>query len=157
MAQTDDSIRQIIRVKGADLNGLLTVERALIGVRGIGKVMARIIRVKAGLDSDTKMGILTDAQLKKIEDILDNPQNYGIEPFLLNRQKDFDSGVNKHLSGVDLDMGVRGDIALMKSIRSYKGVRHSAGLKVRGQRTKSTGRKGAATGVVKKKVVKQSN
>ena len=38
----------------------------------------------------------------------------------------------------------------MKDIRSWKGIRHSIGLKVRGQRTRTTGRSGKAVGVKKK-------
>jgi small subunit ribosomal protein S13 len=39
----------------------------------------------------------------------------------------------------------------MKRIKSYKGVRHHLGLKVRGQRTRSTGRHGLVVGVVRAK------
>jgi len=42
------------------------------------------------------------------------------------------------------------DIEQMKNIKSWKGYRHAYGLKVRGQRTKTTGRAGKALGVKKK-------
>jgi small subunit ribosomal protein S13 len=41
----------------------------------------------------------------------------------------------------------------MRDIRTWKGIRHSLGLKVRGQRTRTTGRKGRAVGVAKKIVM----
>jgi small subunit ribosomal protein S13 len=41
----------------------------------------------------------------------------------------------------------------MKNIKSWKGVRHSLGLKVRGQRTKCTGRTGRSVGVKKKLLI----
>jgi small subunit ribosomal protein S13 len=44
----------------------------------------------------------------------------------------------------------REDINTMKKIRSYVGIRHERGHKVRGQRTKSTGRKGLTVGVKRK-------
>jgi len=44
------------------------------------------------------------------------------------------------------------DINMMRKIRCYKGIRHETGQKVRGQRTKSTGRTGSTVGVSKKKV-----
>ena len=53
--------------------------------------------------------------------------------------------------GIDLEVSLKDDINRMKMIRSYKGVRHETGQKVRGQRTKSTGRTGATVGVKKKK------
>jgi small subunit ribosomal protein S18e len=46
---------------------------------------------------------------------------------------------------------MREDLERMKKIRCHKGLRHFWGLKVRGQHTKSTGRRGACMGVVKKK------
>jgi small subunit ribosomal protein S13 len=39
----------------------------------------------------------------------------------------------------------------LKKIRAYRGLRHERGLKVRGQRTKSTGRRGSTVGVSRKK------
>ena len=50
-------------------------------------------------------------------------------------------------------MSVKSDIDFMTDIRSWKGIRHSLGLKVRGQRTRTTGRKGRAVGVAKKIVM----
>ncbi|HOW33966.1 MAG TPA: 30S ribosomal protein S13, partial [Methanoregulaceae archaeon] len=43
------------------------------------------------------------------------------------------------------------DINLLRKIRCYRGIRHETGQKVRGQRTKSTGRTGLTVGVKKKK------
>ena len=54
-----------------------------------------------------------------------------------NRQKDLETGESKHLVSTDLDMRKDFDIRRLKKIRSYKGVRHTAGLPVRGQRTRS--------------------
>jgi small subunit ribosomal protein S13 len=71
---------------------------------------------------------------------------------MLNRRKDVYTGENRHLTGVDLTLGNNEDINLMKKMRSYKGIRHERGQKVRGQRTKSTGRTGATVGVVRKKL-----
>jgi small subunit ribosomal protein S13 len=48
-----------------------------------------------------------------------------------------------------LDFVLKGDIDNEKNVQSWKGVRHSLGLKVRGQRTRTTGRKGRTVGVRK--------
>ncbi|HIH28194.1 MAG TPA: 30S ribosomal protein S13, partial [Thermoplasmata archaeon] len=56
-----------------------------------------------------------------------------------------------HLISTDVTSRLRDDINMMKMIRSYRGVRHEFGLKVRGQRTSSNGRKGLALGVSKRK------
>src|SRR5213076_1268622 len=58
--------------------------------------------------------------------------------------------VDLHLTGADVEIRRRDDINRMKMIRSYKGVRHETGQKVRGQRTRSNGRTGLTVGVTKK-------
>jgi small subunit ribosomal protein S13 len=67
-----------------------------------------------------------------------------------------DTGKNIHLLGTDLIVQTKNDIEQMKKIRSWKGFRHSYGLKVRGQRTKSTGRAGKAMGVKRKQIQRGS-
>jgi small subunit ribosomal protein S13 len=73
---------------------------------------------------------------------------------MLNRRRDPLTGDDKHLTGVDLMLAVADDINIMKKTHSYKGIRHDRGLRVRGQRTRSTGRTGATVGVSRKRVVK---
>jgi small subunit ribosomal protein S18e len=51
----------------------------------------------------------------------------------------------------NLDTKLREDIERLKKIRAHRGLRHFWGLKVRGQKTKSTGRTGRTLGVTKKK------
>src|SRR5438132_10998930 len=69
---------------------------------------------------------------------------------MVNRPKDWESGLDLHLVGSEVEVRLRDDINLMKMIRSYKGVRHETGQKVRGQRTRSNGRTGLTVGVTKK-------
>jgi small subunit ribosomal protein S13 len=70
----------------------------------------------------------------------------------VNRRKDLRDGDDKHLISNRLTITVKRDIERMKKMRSYKGIRHQLGLKVRGQRTKSTGRGGLVIGVVRSKL-----
>ena len=83
----------------------------------------------------------------KIEEILENPLDFGIPAWMLNRREDYETGENIHLIESDLDMTLRDDLNRMKKTRSYKGRRHEVGLPVRGQRTKSTFRKSSTVGV----------
>ena len=73
--------------------------------------------------------------------------------FLLNRRKDFESGLDKHLSSTDLELQRDFDIKRLKKIKSYRGIRHAAGQPVRGQRTKAHFRKnrGKSVGIKSKK------
>jgi len=70
----------------------------------------------------------------------------------LNRRRDLKTGKDLHLHGSDLVLTIKEDIEREKKIKSWRGVRHSLGLKVRGQRTKTTGRKHAAVGVLRRAI-----
>jgi small subunit ribosomal protein S13 len=93
------------------------------------------------------MGLVSEDDVTKIEDALKNPLNYNIPEWMLNRREDYETGETLHLIESDLDMTLRSDLNRMKKTRSYKGRRHEVGLPVRGQRTKSTFRKGSSVGV----------
>ena len=144
-------LKQIVRLCDTDLNGNLRIERSIQKIRGVGHAFSRAVRVKARLNKNKKLGELSDDELKKLEEIILDPASHKIENYLFNRRKDYDTGADKHFTSTELDLEVKSDVARMRGIKSYKGVRHAVGLKVRGQRTKSTGRKGSAVGVSKKK------
>ena len=144
--------QHIIRFAGTDINGIQPVTYALTDVKGLGIKLANAIIEKSGINPETRMGFLSSIEVEKIEDILQNPLKYGIPKWLLNRRKDRETGKDLHLLSSDLVLQTKNDIEGMKKIRSWKGFRHSYGLKVRGQRTRTTGRKGKAIGVKKKQV-----
>jgi small subunit ribosomal protein S13 len=145
-----DNIKYIVRVANADLDGTRTVEFALTGIKGIGVRVSKILSRKAEVDPHAIMGYLPPEQVDRLRNVVDNFES-NVPVWMLNRRKDVYTGENRHLTGVDLTLGVNEDINLMKKMRSYKGIRHERGQKVRGQRTKSTGRTGATVGVVRKK------
>jgi small subunit ribosomal protein S13 len=147
--------QHIIRFAGTDIEGSQPVTYALTSVKGVGIKLANAVIEKAGISPEARMGFLSSADVEKIEDIITNPVKYGIPAWLLNRRKDVETGENIHLLGSDLVLQTKNDIDQMKKIKSWKGFRHSYGLKVRGQRTRTTGRKGKAIGVKKKQVRRQ--
>jgi len=144
--------RHIIRIAGTDLDGAKTVVYALMDIKGVGIGLANVILKKAGINLETRLGFLSDDDVKKIEDIMEKPGKYGIPGWLLDHQRDRETGNDLHLTGSDLVLQTKTDIDYMKTIRSWRGFRHSYGLKVRGQRTKTTGRSGKAMGVKKKEI-----
>ena len=83
--------------------------------------------------------------------ILQNPIQYKIPKYFLNRQKDAKDGKYQQLLSNALDNKMREDLEKLKKIRAHRGLRHYWGLRVRGQHTKTTGRKGKTVGVSKKK------
>jgi small subunit ribosomal protein S13 len=145
------SYRYIIRVARTDLDGSQKLDSALSNVKGVGQRLARAIVNAAGLNPDQRTGYITDEDVAKIEEVLENPRKFGIPHWMLNRQKDMKSGENKHLIGADLDFQLKMDIDLMMKTKSWKGIRHGLGLKVRGQRTRTSGRRGRTVGVSRKR------
>ena len=95
-------------------------------------------------------GKLEDKNVTDIENAIMNLNDY-VPDWLLNRQKDYDTGEDIHSVSVELKMTHDEDLNRMKKVKSYKGIRHESGHKVRGQRTYSNGRKGLALGVSRKK------
>jgi small subunit ribosomal protein S13 len=148
--------QHIIRFAGTDIEGTQPVTYALTNVKGVGIKLANAIIEKAGIDPATRMGLLSSAEVEKLEAIVTNPVKHDIPVWLLNRRKDLETGKDIHLLSSDLVLQTKNDIDQMKKIRSWKGFRHSYGLKVRGQRTRTTGRKGKAIGVKKKEIKRRS-
>jgi len=139
----------------SQVDGNAKVEYGLTQIRGIGKRFAQAIVMVAKISPDIRIGAIPEKDLNKIEEIILNPIPNGIPAWMVNRKKDLVTGENLHIIGNKLELSVRRDIDRMKRIRSYKGVRHHRGLKVRGQRTKSTGRHGLVVGVMRKKLKSQ--
>lgn len=145
--------RYIVRVSGTDIDGSKKLVFGLTKIRGVGVSLAGAIARAADLKEDMRVGYLTEEDVDKVEDIISEPSKYNIPPRLFNRRKDLDTGRDVHLVGADLALRIKTDIDYMKDIKSWKGVRHTFGLKVRGQRTRTTARFGKAVGVKKKAVI----
>ncbi len=118
-------------------------------VRGIGYNFAKAILDVLKIDQNSNIGFLTESQVEEIEKVMRNPSSINVPSWFLNRRKDIDSGENLHLITSDIEFNVRNDIEREKNTNSWRGFRHTYGLKVRGQRTRTTGRKGGAVGVRK--------
>ncbi len=145
--------KHIIRIKGTDLEGSKKVTYGLTKIKGVGVSMANTIVKIGNLKADTRLGYLTDAEISTIDDIISDFSKHSIPSRLVNRRKDVESGRDIHLITADLTLRTKNDIDFMKNIKSWKGIRHSLGLKVRGQRTKCTGRTGRSVGVKKKLLI----
>src|SRR3989344_7855119 len=142
--------RKLVRFMRRDLPGDVTLERSLTHLKGIGPSMARAIRMKSGLPKETRIGDLEQNKIELLIKLIENVSKQNFPPWLLNRRKDYTTGITTHLFEADLDFAQREDVQRMKRMRSYKGIRHIYGLKVRGQRTRSTGRTGGILGVPRK-------
>ena len=144
--------KDIVRLIDKDVKGQMSIFLALTKVRGISFMLANAICNVLDIDKHIKVGDISSEELKKIEDCARNSERYGIPEWLLNRRKDRDTGKDLHLVSADLRLRNEFDIRFLKKIRCYRGVRHTQGAKkVRGQKTRTTGRKGKTMGVKRKK------
>ncbi len=149
----EEEFKYLVRVARNDLDGNKKVIYGITKIDGVGRRVGRIVCELAGIDPMKKTGYLSDKEVESLEKVVENISQQDIPSWLLNRQKDYRSGKDMHLTTSDLIIGLRDDLNLMKMIRCYRGIRHERGLPVRGQRTKSCFRKGATVGVSRKKVV----
>lgn len=106
------------RIAGVDLPNDKRIEISLTYVYGIGRTLSKEVLSKCDVDPNTRTRDLTDEEIARIRDVLDN--DYKIEG--------------------DLRREVAMNIKRLQEIGSYRGRRHRVGLPVRGQRTKTNAR-----------------
>jgi small subunit ribosomal protein S13 len=139
----------IVRLEGKDINGLRQVAPALSGLKGVGMNLANMILNVLKIDGDIKFGSLSDEQINQIMIAVKDPAKLGIPSWALNSRKNLESGTDTHFIASDLQMNLKKTIEREMRAGSWRGVRHSLGLTVRGQRTRCSGRKGRSVGVKK--------
>ncbi len=142
--------RHMLRIAGSDVAGTLKTVYALKEIKGISMSLSNAILRKANINPDLRVGFLTESDVTKIEEIIEDPTKYNLPIWLFNRRKDAETGRDMHLTSAELVLKTKTDIEQAKEIRSWRGYRHAYSLKVRGQHTKTTGRAGKALGVKKK-------
>jgi len=106
------------RIAGVDLPKNKRMEIALTYIFGIGRSNSRKLLQSAGISFDTKTDNLTDDEVVKIRQLID--QGHKVEGDL---RRDVSQNIKRHV-----DVG------------SYRGIRHRKGLPVRGQRTHTNAR-----------------
>ncbi len=119
------------RISGVDLPREKRVEIGLTYIYGIGRVSSNRILAQAGVNPDTRVKDLTDEEVAKIRDVIDESQ----------------------LVEGDLRREIAMNIKRLQEIGCYRGIRHRKGLPVRGQKTKTNARtrKGPKKTVANKK------
>ncbi|MBI2141713.1 30S ribosomal protein S13 [Candidatus Woesearchaeota archaeon] len=155
--QTQEQFKHIVRIANTDIDGNRKLVDALRKIKGIGFAVANAVCHLAQVDAMKKAGYMLPEEVKKVDDIIANASSM-VPVWMLNRRKNLEDGIDRHMVGADLTFAQESDIRFMKQIRSYKGVRHTIGAPVRGQRTRSNFRKnkGKVMGVIKKKEAAQA-
>merc|ERR1712076_146676 len=136
------NFQHILRVLNTNIDGKRNIMFAMTAIKGIGRRYANIVLKKADIDLKKRAGELSEEEVDKIVTIMQNPRQYKIPDWFLNRQKDIKDGKTSQVLANALDNKLREDLERMKKIRAHRGLRHYWGLRVRGQHTKTTGRRG---------------
>jgi len=139
----------LIRILGNDIPGEKKTLIGLTQIRGIGYMFANAMLQILKINPDSRIGTLSEEQVSSIEKMIQDPKSQNFPIWFLNRQKDIETGDDMHLVTSDIAFQIRNDVEREKGVFSWRGYRHMYGLKVRGQRTRCTGRKGGAVGVAK--------
>ncbi|WMV19691.1 hypothetical protein MTR67_013076 [Solanum verrucosum] len=147
----NEEFQHILRVQNTNVDGKQKIMFALTSIKGIGRRFANIACKKADIDMNKRAGELTTAELDSVMVVVANPRQFKIPDWFLNRQKDYKDGKFSQVTSNALDMKLRDDLERLKKIRNHRGLRHYWGLRVRGQHTKTTGRRGKTVGVSKKR------
>lgn len=144
--------KQLVRILNTDIDSQRSIYQGLCKIKGISNAYSNAICLNINIDKGKLIKDLTKEEIQKIEQTVKNPQ---LHPWLLNNQKDYESGKDEHISTTDLKFRIDSNKKKLMRIKSYRGLRHAVGLPVRGQRTKANFRKsGKAVGVAKKKGAK---
>ncbi|KAF8313489.1 ribosomal protein S13 [Clavulina sp. PMI_390] len=143
--------QHILRLLNTNVDGKRKIMYALTEIKGVGRRYSNIVCKKADVDLRKRAGDLNSDELERIVTIMQNPAQFKIPTWFLNRQKDITDGKNAHILSNAVDSKLRDDLERLKKIRAHRGLRHVWGIRVRGQHTKTTGRRGKTVGVSKKR------
>ncbi|CAL4919510.1 unnamed protein product [Urochloa decumbens] len=126
-----EDFQHILRLLNTNVDGKQKIMFALTSIKGVGRRFSNIVCKKADIDM--------------------NKRQFKVPDWFLNRKKDYKDGRFSQVVSNALDMKLRDDLERLKKIRNHRGLRHYWGLRVRGQHTKTTGRRGKTVGVSKKR------
>ncbi len=150
-----EDLKHIVRVAATDLEGAKPLKQSLLKIKGVSHSMINAVCNVSKLSKDKKTGLLNKDEVQKLEEVIKDPVKFKIPSWMVNRERDNDTGEDKHLTAVDLKLTKDFDIKRLMRIKSYRGLRLAVGLPVRGQKTKSNfrpnKRKGKGLGVKTKK------
>lgn len=149
--QEKEDFLYIVRVANRDLKGERRVDLALSDIEGIGPRLAKIIARLVDISPKKRIGDLNEDEIEKLRQFVEKKEYEELPDWVLNHRNEPATGNDFNLVTNDLSMQIQDDINYMKKIKSYRGIRHDTNHKVRGQRTRSNGRKGLSIGVTRKR------
>merc|ERR1712196_586357 len=116
----EDDFQYVLRIMNTNVEGKRKGMYALTAIKGIGRRFSNIVCKSADIDMNKRAGQLSNEEVERLMTVVQHPTQFKIPKWFLNRQKDLER---------------------LKKIRSHRGLRHAWGLRVRGQHTKTSGRR----------------
>ncbi len=153
MVKKEEEFKHLVRIAGTDVEGTKQIPYGLSKIVGIGLRTGEAMCEIAGIDPRKKFGYLTEKEEERLKELAEHFKEQKIPHWMFNRRRDYDTGSDVHVLVSDLAMSLREDLNRLKKIKSYRGIRHSLGLPVRGQRTRTGFRGGVTVGVSRKKAM----
>ena len=139
-----EDFQHILRICNTNIDGRQRVMYAITKIKGIGRRFSNLILKKCDVDMNKRAGELTPEEINKIVAVISNPTQFRIPSWYLNRQRDYKDGKTCQIFAQTVATKLRDDLERLKKIRCHRGLRHYWGVRVRGQHTKTTGRRGGS-------------
>ncbi|KAK2517366.1 hypothetical protein Q9966_014707 [Columba livia] len=123
-----EKFQHILRVLNTNIDGRRKIAFAITAIKGVGRRYAHVVLRKADIDLTKRAGELTEDEVERVITIMQNPRQYKIPDWFLNRQKDVKDGKYSQVLANGLDNKLREDLERLKKIRAHRGLRHFWGV-----------------------------
>nr|XP_042130354.1 40S ribosomal protein S18-like [Peromyscus maniculatus bairdii] len=125
-----EKFQHILRVLNTNIDGRRKIAFAITAIKGVGRRYSHVVLRKADIDLTKMAGELTEDEVERVITIMQNPRQYKIPDWFLNRQKDGKGRKYSQVLANGLDKKLHEDLEHLKKIRAHRGLRHFGGLRV---------------------------
>merc|ERR1719387_3236894 len=94
LSMQSQNFQHILRMCNTNVQGKEKVMYALCAIKGIGRRLSNLICKKCDIDLKKRAGELTTDEVNKVVAVLNNPLQFKVPAWFLNRRKDFKDGKN---------------------------------------------------------------
>merc|ERR1712224_242267 len=130
--RNEEEFQHILRVMNTNLDGRKMTMYALCEIKGVGRRFSNIVCKKADVSPRKRAGELSADEVNRLVAVIKNPLAFKVPLWFLNRQKDWATGANMHITANDMSGVLRNDLERLKKIRCNRGLRHYWNIRVRG-------------------------
>eukprot|EP00111_Clytia_hemisphaerica_P019660 TCONS_00058009-protein len=93
-----EKFQHILRVMNTNIDGKTKIMYAMTSIKGVGRRFSNICLKKADIDMNKRAGELSDEEVERLITIMQNPRQYKIPDYFLNRKKDIKDGKYSQVS-----------------------------------------------------------